>query len=158
MPILYICEKPEWTSLILNGTLILSHRQKIPALESNVITTILFFNKNLCICRSQTRELRIFSGNLKDRKNSFLSYKLIKTSYFTQDLQTSKTEESMVHENVEHMRQILVNHQRKLDTMANGMETIQVYKYSYSSQNSAPWLAKFYIESKSINWLHKFKF
>ena len=32
----------------------------------------------------------------------------------------------MVHENVEHMRQILVNHHRKLDTMANGMETIQV--------------------------------
>ena len=32
----------------------------------------------------------------------------------------------MVHENVEHMRQILVDHQRKLDTMANGMETIQV--------------------------------
>ena len=37
----------------------------------------------------------------------------------------------MVHENVEHMRQILVNHQRKLDTMANGMETIQVCELFY---------------------------
>ena len=40
----------------------------------------------------------------------------------------------MVHENVEHMRQILVNHQRKLDTMANGMETIQVCKYSFVAE------------------------
>ena len=32
----------------------------------------------------------------------------------------------MVYENVECMRQILADHQRKLDTMANGMDTIQV--------------------------------
>ena len=44
-----------------------------------------------------------------------------------QDLQTSKTEECIVYENIENMRQILAGHQRKLDTMANGMETIQVF-------------------------------
>ena len=54
------------------------------------------------------------------------NFALQRVCCFPQDLQTSKTEETMVHENVEHMRQILVDHQRKLDTMANGMDTIQV--------------------------------